>query len=101
MIHEKLFLHPPRLLGSLTSFAAHLLRLHPIESGVDPDFKEDDGLRFEEHFVEQWELWLDRELGENGTNVATWGERAFARAVRHVTGALPSIREYPRETTER
>jgi ATP-dependent helicase/nuclease subunit A len=56
----------------LHSFAAHLLRLYPIESGVDPDFIEDDGLRFEEHFQACWELWLDRELGPNGRDHGCW-----------------------------
>lgn len=59
-------------IGTLHSFAAHLLRLHPIESGVAPAFREDDGLAFEEHFTEQWELWLAGELGPNGTDHDRW-----------------------------
>lgn len=59
-------------IGTLHSFAAHLLRLHPIESGLDPDFEEDDGLRFEEHFAAQWDLWLDGELGATGPDHARW-----------------------------
>lgn len=74
-------------IGTLHSFAAHLLRLHPIESGVDPDFKEDDGIRFEEHFLEQWELWLDRELGANGQNHEQW-----RRLLAHVE--LTDLREF-------
>ncbi|MGH7233130.1 MAG: UvrD-helicase domain-containing protein, partial [Nitrospiraceae bacterium] len=58
--------------GTLHSFAAHLLRLHPFESGVDPDFREDDGLLFEEHFTAQWELWLDAELGVTGSDHPRW-----------------------------
>ena len=30
-------------IGTVHSFAAHLLRLYPLESGVDPAFREDDG----------------------------------------------------------
>ncbi len=30
-------------IGTLHSFAAHLLRLHPLESEIDPLFQEDDG----------------------------------------------------------
>ena len=42
-------------IGTLHSFAAHLLRLYPLESGVDPDFQtDDDEGRFEEHFAAQW-----------------------------------------------
>lgn len=60
-------------IGTLHSFAAHLLRLYPLESGVDPVFEtDDDGLRFEEHFAAQWELWLDSELGPNGSDHARW-----------------------------
>ena len=59
-------------IGTLHSFAAHLLRLYPIESGVDPGFKEDDGLRFEEHFAVEWELWLAGELGPDGPDHRRW-----------------------------
>src|SRR5213592_4443105 len=61
-------------IGTLHSFAAHLLRLYPLESGVDPVFEtDDDGLRFEEHFAAQWELWLDSELGPNGSDIRAGG----------------------------
>ncbi|MSR23661.1 MAG: hypothetical protein EXR96_01015 [Nitrospiraceae bacterium] len=60
-------------IGTLHSFAAHLLRLHPLESGVDPDFQtDDDESRFQEHFSSQWDLWLDRELALNGPQEARW-----------------------------
>lgn len=59
-------------IGTLHSFAAHLLRLHPLESGVDPDFKEDDGLRFEEQFTTAWDCWLDQELSRAGQQHHLW-----------------------------
>jgi ATP-dependent helicase/nuclease subunit A len=59
-------------IGTLHSFAAHLLRLHPLESGVDPDFKEDDGLRFDEQFTAAWDCWLDQELSRNGRHHPLW-----------------------------
>jgi len=59
-------------IGTLHSFAAHLLRLHPLESGVDPDFKEDDGLRFEEQFTAAWDGWLDQELSRAGQQHRLW-----------------------------
>lgn len=59
-------------IGTLHSFAAHLLRLYPLESGVDPAFKEDDGLRFEEHFTAAWDLWIDQELCRQGTHHEFW-----------------------------
>jgi ATP-dependent helicase/nuclease subunit A len=59
-------------IGTLHSFAAHLLRLHPLESGVDPAFQEDDGSRFEEHFTAAWDVWADRELSRQGSSHALW-----------------------------
>jgi ATP-dependent helicase/nuclease subunit A len=59
-------------IGTLHSFAAHLLRLHPLESGVDPDFQEDDGSRFEEHFTRAWDVWIDQELSRQGANHDRW-----------------------------
>ncbi len=59
-------------IGTLHSFAAHLLRLHPLEGGVDPTFQEDDGLRFEEHFAAVWEIWVDRELSRRGSHHQLW-----------------------------
>ncbi len=78
-------------IGTLHSFAAHLLRLHPLECGLDPAFREDDGSRFEEHFTAAWDLWIDRELSPRGTHHALWRPllrevglqevRTFARAL--------------------
>ena len=60
-------------IGTLHSFAAHLLRLYPIEAGVTPTFRTDeDGSRFDEHFTNEWDLWLDRELGTSGNDHERW-----------------------------
>ncbi|MEP6935614.1 MAG: UvrD-helicase domain-containing protein, partial [Nitrospirota bacterium] len=59
-------------IGTLHSFAAHLLRLHPVESEVDPSFQEDDGLRFKELFHTCWDRWLDDELGSAGPQHERW-----------------------------
>jgi len=59
-------------IGTLHSFAAHLLRLHPLESGVDPAFQEDDGSRFDECFTAAWDAWIDRELSRQGAHHALW-----------------------------
>src|SRR5262249_47805852 len=61
-------------IGTLHSFAAHLLRLHPIESGLDPAFQEDDGSRFREVFSVVWDRWLDDELGQTGRQHDRWRE---------------------------
>lgn len=59
-------------LGTVHSFAAHLLRLFPLQAGVDPAFREDDGLRFEECFQLAWDVWIDRELGREGAHHHRW-----------------------------
>ena len=59
-------------IGTLHSFAAHLLRLHPIESDLDPLFQEDDGSRFKELFHSYWDRWLDDELGSSGPQHDRW-----------------------------
>jgi ATP-dependent helicase/nuclease subunit A len=76
-------------IGTLHSFAAHLLRLYPIESGVDPGFREHDGSRFEEHFAAQWDWWLDAELGPAGPNHEAW-RRALAELLLEEVRALAS-----------
>jgi ATP-dependent helicase/nuclease subunit A len=59
-------------IGTLHSFAAHLLRLHPLESEIDPLFQEDDGSRFKELFHSYWDRWLDDELGSAGPQHDRW-----------------------------
>lgn len=59
-------------IGTIHSFAATLLRLYPMEAGLDPQFREDDGTVWERHFEERWALWLDRELSLHGTRKETW-----------------------------
>jgi len=59
-------------IGTLHSFAAHLLRLHPIESELDPSFQEDDGSYFNELFHSSWDRWLDDELGSDGPQHDRW-----------------------------
>ena len=59
-------------IGTIHSFAATLLRLYPLEAGVDPQFQEDDGQQFERLFDQQWDLWLDQELSVNAPRAETW-----------------------------
>ena len=59
-------------IGTVHSFAAHLLRLYPLEAGVDPAFREDEGLRFDESFRVAWDVWIDHELGREGTQHRRW-----------------------------
>lgn len=59
-------------IGTIHSFAAALLRLHPLEAGMDPQFIEDDGTQFERLFNEMWGLWLDQELSHQTTRKEDW-----------------------------
>ncbi len=61
-------------IGTIHSFASSLLRLYPLEAGLDPQFGEDDGAGFERHFDESWNLWLDRELSSRGPHRESWKE---------------------------
>ena len=51
-------------IGTIHAFAAHLLRLYPLQAGMDPGFRVDEGSQFEELFETRWSQWLDMELGE-------------------------------------
>ncbi len=80
-------------IGTMHSFAAHLLRLYPLESGVDPAFREDDGARFDEHFRMAWDVWIDRELSRQGTQHRLWRtllESTTVAQLRTLTSSLCS-----------
>ncbi|MCA9474044.1 MAG: UvrD-helicase domain-containing protein [Nitrospirales bacterium] len=74
-------------IGTLHSFAAHLLRLYPLESGVPPNFQEDDGTRFTEYFTQEWEAWVGDELSSDGGQHERW--RVLLAHLR-----LPVIRDF-------
>ena len=57
---------------TIHSFAAHLLRLYPVEAGVDPSFQEDDGTGFHEHFNREWDQWVQHELDTGGRRHDVW-----------------------------
>ena len=59
-------------IGTIHSFAATMLRLYPLEAGVDPQFHEDDGREFDRMFDEQWDLWLDQELALTSQHADDW-----------------------------
>jgi ATP-dependent helicase/nuclease subunit A len=59
-------------IGTIHSFAAHLLRLYPLEAGIDPGFKEDEGDQFDQLFKKEWALWLDQELASGSRNKELW-----------------------------
>jgi ATP-dependent helicase/nuclease subunit A len=54
-------------IGTIHAFAAHLLRLYPLQAAMDPGFRVDEGVEFDELFETQWSRWLDAELGEQAS----------------------------------
>ncbi len=60
------------LIGTIHGFAAYILRLYPIESGVVPDFAVDDGDVFDELFSKEWAKWLDAELVLTSPKADIW-----------------------------
>jgi len=63
---------PRAEIGTIHSFAARILRLFPIEAGVDPRFQEDEGNIFDGVFEEAWWSWLSEELKANGARRTLW-----------------------------
>ncbi|MEK7389520.1 MAG: UvrD-helicase domain-containing protein [Elusimicrobiota bacterium] len=61
-------------IGTIHSFCSQILRLYPVEAGVDPGFRVDEGEGFDELFKSQWARWLDVELGERPPRAARWLE---------------------------
>ncbi|HHT9158473.1 MAG TPA: UvrD-helicase domain-containing protein, partial [Candidatus Brocadiaceae bacterium] len=60
------------LIGTIHSFAAYILRLYPIESGVVPGFIVDEGDVFDELFDKEWAHWIESELVLTSPNANIW-----------------------------
>ncbi|MBI3607322.1 MAG: UvrD-helicase domain-containing protein [Nitrospirae bacterium] len=59
-------------IGTIHSFASTLLRLYPLEAGVDPRFQEAEEDRWDEHVAACWKAWLDRELATAAPRADLW-----------------------------
>ncbi len=59
-------------IGTIHGFAASLLRLYPLETGLDPGFREGDERLLTRHFDTAWGLWLDGELSSAGPRTEEW-----------------------------
>ncbi len=59
-------------IDTIHGFAARLLRLYPLESGIAPDFKVDDGTYLAALFEEEWPKWLERELSADASRRDLW-----------------------------
>ncbi|HEX6851434.1 MAG TPA: UvrD-helicase domain-containing protein [Candidatus Polarisedimenticolaceae bacterium] len=53
-------------------FCAEVLRRHPFDAGVSPEFEVDRGERFASLFPESWETWLAGEFGPEGARRELW-----------------------------
>ena len=71
-VHEALRNLERSDIGTIHSFAANLLRLYPLEAGVDPQFHEDEGAAFDRFFDDEWNLWLDQELSLGSAHAEEW-----------------------------
>ncbi|MBV9080769.1 MAG: UvrD-helicase domain-containing protein, partial [Elusimicrobia bacterium] len=63
---------PKAQIGTIHSFAGHLLRLYPVQAQVDPGFREDEGDAFEAAFEPEWRAWLSSELADGAPRAAQW-----------------------------
>lgn len=62
------------IIGTIHGFAAHVLRLYPLESGVTPGFTVDAGDLFDEMFDKEWTEWLEVELALDAPHATVWKE---------------------------
>ncbi|MBI5884421.1 MAG: UvrD-helicase domain-containing protein [Elusimicrobia bacterium] len=61
-------------IGTIHHFASTVLRLFPLEAGLDPEFSVDMGEDFAELFEDEWLKWLSVELGEDAPRKKEWLE---------------------------
>jgi ATP-dependent helicase/nuclease subunit A len=59
-------------IGTIHAFCADILRRHPREAGVDPQFAADDGSFFAGVFDESWRACLSADLGAGVLRAAEW-----------------------------
>ncbi|MFA5857774.1 MAG: UvrD-helicase domain-containing protein [Elusimicrobiota bacterium] len=81
------------VVGTIHSFAAHILRLAPLTAGVDPEFEVDEGVKFDQVFTREWSRWLETELCENATNGNAW--KTVLRVV-----SIESVKTFVRHLSE-
>lgn len=69
---------PSAQISTIHSFCHQILRDHPLEAGLDPDFQGVDENRQRSELEAQWEEWLERRLQNETTNdplgeMLAWG----------------------------
>lgn len=77
-------------IGTIHSFAAHLLRQYPVEAGVSPGFEEDEGVAKAALFRELWPRWIERRLAapEGGGVIGGYLDRIEPAEIRAFADAL-------------
>lgn len=61
-------------IGTIHGFCAEILKMFPLEAGLSPNAQIDSGYKATQIFEEHWNRFLDKELGVNATQAATWKE---------------------------
>ncbi|HXZ85553.1 MAG TPA: UvrD-helicase domain-containing protein, partial [Myxococcota bacterium] len=69
---------------TIHGFCARLLRRHPLEAGVDPDFAVDTGGAFAELVDELWQRFLDGPEGPEGARAERFGRVLDLLALREL-----------------
>jgi ATP-dependent helicase/nuclease subunit A len=72
--------------STLHAFCSEILKRHPREAGVDPAFRVDEGPIFRSLFEEEWDRFLQDEMGPGAQRAEIW-RRALG-----IPGALDAIR---------
>lgn len=83
------------IIGTIHSFAAHVLRLYPLEAGVDPQAEVDEGEGFERVFAECWPQWLEEELDLPSSQFDSSRAKAWFRVLEEVR--LEDLEDLARE----
>ncbi len=74
-------------IGTIHSFCSQILRLYPVEAGVDPAFRVDaDERGMKELFATEWARWLDDELGERPPRRKAWLELLASASLEDLEG---------------
>ena len=72
-------------ISTIHSFAADILRLFPVEAGVDPGFLVDQGRAFREEMDREWDRFLARELGRAAPRAQMWRDLLAKVQLDHVS----------------
>jgi ATP-dependent helicase/nuclease subunit A len=59
-------------IGTIHSFASHILRKYSLESNISQNVEVDDGKKSFEVFDREWNKWISLELSENSPDKENW-----------------------------